>query len=103
MCRGYNKFIGNTHEKILEKNRRWRERNREKLREAKKASYAANAENWRTLHIDHVNGNGHKERQALKSRWAYSRKILHDTEGLYQILCANCNNIKRLEDLGYIS
>jgi len=51
----------------------------------------------RALQIDHVNGDGHKERQTRKS---LNRKIalnLIDTSR-YQILCANCNWIKRVEN-----
>jgi Zn ribbon nucleic-acid-binding protein len=48
------------------------------------------------LQIDHVNGKGREERQAIKSQVKFLKKVLSDETGLYQILCANCNWIKRL-------
>jgi len=51
---------------------------------------------WRALQIDHVNGGGKKETKNL-SRIHYYQKVLQDTENRYQILCANCNWIKRIE------
>ncbi len=52
---------------------------------------------WRALQIDHVEGGGNKELKAITSRRAYYRKVLADVSGLYQLLCANCNWIKRYE------
>jgi hypothetical protein len=51
---------------------------------------------WRALQVDHVNGGGsdHRKRQSWK---IYYQAILEDTDGLYQLLCANCNQIKRYE------
>lgn len=48
----------------------------------------------RCLQIDHVNGGGNKEIKQL-SFSVRLRKILDDTEGVYQLLCSNCNWIKR--------
>lgn len=53
----------------------------------------------RALQIDHVNGGGNKEHAEIKCQARYLRKVLDDTEGTYQILCANCNWIKRMERL----
>lgn len=55
----------------------------------------------RALQIDHVLGDGNIERS--KTKWAfgtatYYRKVLADKTGKYQILCANCNCIKRIEN-----
>lgn len=50
----------------------------------------------RALQIDHVNGCGYEERKRCKSG-AYLRRVLEDTEGKYQILCANCNWIKKAD------
>lgn len=47
------------------------------------------------LQIDHVNGGGKKEHNRYKSGTSYLKKVLVDTEGKYQLLCANCNWIKR--------
>lgn len=48
----------------------------------------------RCLQIDHVNNDGFKERNALTNS-SYLKKVLADKEGNYQLLCANCNWIKR--------
>lgn len=51
----------------------------------------------RCLQIDHVNGDGHKERKKFKNcgRYGFYLKVLKDRKGNYQLLCANCNWIKR--------
>lgn len=51
----------------------------------------------RALQIDHVNGDGHKERAVRKS---ICRNIALDLTDItrYQLLCANCNWIKRIEN-----
>ncbi len=53
------------------------------------------------MDVDHINGNGVKERKT-KSWWIFRRYLLSlsDTElfSTYQILCANCNQIKRIEN-----
>lgn len=51
----------------------------------------------RALHIDHVNNDGYKERNIRKS---LNRKIALELVDInrYQLLCANCNWIKRLEN-----
>lgn len=54
-------------------------------------------EDRRALQIDHVNGGGNQEHSEFKSNIAYMRKVLADTSGTYQILCANCNWIKKSE------
>jgi hypothetical protein len=52
----------------------------------------------RAFQIDHVFGGGGKELRMFNTRRkAYYQKILDDTEGRYQLLCANCNWIKRHE------
>lgn len=50
----------------------------------------------RALQIDHINGGGLKELRKV-SPFTYYKKILIDTEMKYQLLCANCNWIKREE------
>jgi hypothetical protein len=52
----------------------------------------------RALHIDHVHGGGRKE--YLDGRgggMSYYYRVLEDQTGTYQLLCANCNAIKRIE------
>lgn len=51
----------------------------------------------RALQIDHVNGGGNKEHAEFSNTVSYLRKVLIDTDGTYQILCANCNWIKKSE------
>ena len=51
----------------------------------------------RALQVDHVNGGGIEELASM-SRGGYYRKVLEDTSGMYQLLCANCNWIKRSEN-----
>lgn len=54
-------------------------------------------DNPKALQIDHVNGGGHKERITV-GRYAILKKALEDTTGTYQLLCANCNWIKRIDN-----
>jgi len=54
----------------------------------------------RALQVDHINGGGAKERRTKGTRGnsGVNHKILSgQTEG-YQLLCANCNWIKRIEN-----
>lgn len=46
----------------------------------------------RALQIDHVHNDRSKDR--TKPRDEYLRRVLADTTGRYQVLCANCNTIK---------
>ena len=64
-------------------------------------------EDRRALQIDHVNGGGQSDRRERGYGNGYSygfcKKILADPDFLlkYQILCANCNWIKRHENKEY--
>ncbi|MBN2263072.1 MAG: hypothetical protein JW735_09170 [Prolixibacteraceae bacterium] len=49
----------------------------------------------RALQIDHVNNDGYTERNLITTRVTYLNKVLKDKSGKYQLLCANCNWIKR--------
>lgn len=51
----------------------------------------------RVLQMDHVNGGGTAEAKASTSRTAYLRRMLADTTGAYQVLCATCNRLKVVE------
>lgn len=51
----------------------------------------------RVLQLDHVNGGGNKERKELRCQYSVYRRVL-DYPSEYQILCANCNWIKRDEN-----
>ena len=48
----------------------------------------------RALQFDHVYSDGHIERKINDSPTFILKNILKDTEGRYQLLCANCNAIK---------
>ena len=55
----------------------------------------------RALQFDHVNGGGTQDVLKFKSKWAYLRHILEEAinnTGKFQVLCANCNAIKRIEN-----
>lgn len=52
----------------------------------------------RCLQIDHVSGGGSEELRRM-SRITFLKKVLADTKGEYQLLCANCNWIKRHENV----
>ena len=53
----------------------------------------------RALQIDHINGGGSKERKIIQTREYYYHILAKSEESIlkYQILCANCNWIKRVE------
>lgn len=51
----------------------------------------------RALQIDHVNGGGTKEHREIGHQRVFYLKVFADTEGNYQLLCANCNCIKKSE------
>ena len=52
---------------------------------------------WRALQVDHVLGGGLRARREGNVYWIYS-DVLKDKTGKYQLLCANCNWIKRYEN-----
>ena len=55
----------------------------------------------RALQFDHINGGGTKDMKSHKSSYAYYKKVyesIRSGEQKFQILCANCNWIKRYEN-----
>ena len=54
-------------------------------------------DNKLALCIDHVNGNGLKERKRIKAIGFVREIIKQGYPDKYQILCANCNQIKAIE------
>lgn len=54
----------------------------------------------RALQIDHINGGGFKERKEKGAGGIviYKRIISNKFNNLYQLLCANCNWIKRFNN-----
>lgn len=102
-----------------ERNRAWYHKNIEVNRERSRSHNNRNREKLlyllgdkcnrcsfsdkRALQIDHINGGGHHERRgyghsasALKRR-VLDDLLLNDKNRRYQLLCANCNWIKRSE------
>jgi hypothetical protein len=55
-------------------------------------------DDWRALQIDHVHGGGSADpmRSRCTSKLFYEQVLAHRDE--FQILCANCNAIKRIEN-----
>lgn len=52
----------------------------------------------RALQVDHVKGGGNKERRTTSWLQVY-KKVLAEVESVeYQLLCANCNQIKKIEN-----
>lgn len=106
--------------KLLENQRKWRERNPEKAKQMGKEAMKrlllkrktsaydllGNKCNYcgisdiRVLQIDHIEGNGIKDRKTKKgyitSQTIIYKKVLENPEK-FQLLCANCNWIKRWE------
>ena len=111
--------------------RRWEKRNPEKKKEGKrreyrrhKAAYKARSlaqtraqrqlviqtfggkcvqcgfSDWRALQIDHINGGGRQDRSRFATKYSYLKSVLA-TPDKYQLLCANCNWIKRYEKREY--
>ena len=52
---------------------------------------------WRALQVDHVNGRGTKENKKI-GNYKVLGQVMTDTSGKYQLLCANCNWIKKYEN-----
>lgn len=53
----------------------------------------------RALQIDHIHGGGKEERRAIPNTNEFYQKVIDSykkKENIYQILCANCNVIKRI-------
>ena len=57
-------------------------------------------EDIRALQIDHINGGGYQEikKNSAKVRYRLVLESVQRKENKYQLLCANCNWIKRYED-----
>ena len=54
------------------------------------------SENTRALQIDHIEGGGAQETRDI-GRWGILKKIRDQGKEGYQLLCANCNMIKKYE------
>ena len=98
--------------------RKYREENRDKIRASQRNAKKRKKEEIHTLlgnkcvkcgfddnralQIDHINGGGYTERKEYsKNPSKYYKNILDsilNKENKYQLLCANCNWIKRFEN-----
>jgi len=54
----------------------------------------------RALQVDHINGGGYQEIKNISSKQRHQLVLesVKNKENKYQLLCANCNWIKRYED-----
>lgn len=50
---------------------------------------------FRCLEVDHVENDGYLEKVPRDS--TYYNKVMKDDTGRYQLMCSNCNSIKRYE------
>jgi hypothetical protein len=50
------------------------------------------------LQVDHVFNDGHKERKKSGTRYGNLLKTWNETPERLQLLCANCNYAKRIND-----
>ena len=114
----YEKQRDSTTASKRESQRRYRENNREKVRESQRLEkqrkkikihtllgsvcVRCGFSDIRALQIDHINGGGYIERKSYPTnpKKYYSDILLSikKEEGKYQLLCANCNWIKRFEN-----
>ncbi len=63
-----------------------------------------NFSDYRALQIDHILGDGHTERGAQLQQVKYLKNVARSftsNQGRYQLLCANCNWIKRHRNKEY--
>jgi len=63
-----------------------------------------NFSDTRALQIDHINGGGSRERKERNYKGDFHRHVLASFmagENKYQLLCANCNWIKRFDEGEY--
>ena len=53
----------------------------------------------RALQIDHINSDGRDERAEMRDNQRKLYRLISElgSQGRYQVLCANCNQIKRME------
>jgi hypothetical protein len=51
----------------------------------------------RVLQIDHINGGGRKEAEKTGRNLTYFNKVIKNEHKEYQLLCSNCNWIKKYE------
>jgi len=88
-------------EKYAEQSRRAKERLRNKVFSVfGEVCVICGFSDKRALTLDHVLNNGAKEREEIGERGVYSRAIRPENRHEYQMLCMNCQFIKRHEPGG---
>lgn len=97
-------WVKNNYSRHCQNARKWTKKNHHKLKQLainKLGGICVRCgfSDRRALQIDHVNGDGAKERKiGMINSTSIYKKVLADKENKYQLLCANCNWIKRVEN-----
>jgi hypothetical protein len=91
--RWYNRNLGRARQAVVDRRKRYRSAALEKLGNR---CIQCGFDDQRALQIDHIDGGGCKESRVKKEMWLYKRIMDGHTQG-YQLLCANCNWIKRVD------
>lgn len=95
-------WYGKNAETLRSSRREWHQKKRmEVIDLLGKVCSACGFSDWRALQIDHIDGGGCKERKSIShTPSALLFKVIESiktNEYKYQLLCANCNWIKRYE------
>jgi hypothetical protein len=89
----------NKKEKIKESTVRWAKTRKDVITFLGGKCCRCGFDDFRALQIDHVNGHGCADRKKDNNNYYAFYKRIIDTNGEgYQLLCANCNWIKRTEN-----
>ncbi len=105
--RAYEKLWKKNHiDHVRRKSREWNKKSRNKNRSIVLKHYSPNlicqrcgCNNIHLLSIDHMNGDGAQSRKKLKTSYMIYRHIIKDNFPLnFQVLCWNCQWIKRHEN-----
>ena len=110
------KMTSEQKEKKYKSSSIWRKNNREKVNGYQKKKLAkirqeviiflggkcvkCGFNDWRALQIDHKKGGGLQHRKNYKGQdlyYIFYKEVMKDKTGKYQLLCANCNWIKKYE------
>jgi len=99
------KYYSKFREKLKAYNRKWMKDNISKIRTEilvllGNKCCRCGFSDIRILQIDHVNNSGGKERERFKGKLQYYKYILDKVKNGskdYQILCPNCNWLKRFD------
>jgi len=95
---GHESYLRNRKKRLQDCNNKYREKRKLILEKLGNKCIKCGFSDYRALQIDHIHGNGSKETRKIGINGLY-RKILSmnrdDIKKEYQLLCANCNWIKR--------